>query len=296
MDVNFYKSHSPYSRVDDFEEVIQDIPLNVEAICSFVQNNLIHSYWINHYGIKIDDHTRLTEMQIRHVNEILKKSESKSGASLIEMHGPGQKVISICRDFALLLCSVLREKGIPARVRCGFSKYLVPDRFEDHWICEYWQVDEQRWIMVDAQLDDLHFEILNFKFDKYDIPKSEFIYAGEAWKLCREQKEDPNEFGIFDLNGFSFIKGNIIRDLYALRKIELMAWDTGWGILKDSSQTIDSKSELKVLDELAVFSYQSDELGANRAIGSFDEIKFPSGWDLSQAPTIADLLSKHSEG
>ncbi|MFQ3229764.1 transglutaminase domain-containing protein [Reinekea sp.] len=296
MDLYFYRSHSAYSSVNDFVDVIQDIPKNVEAICSFVQNNLIHSYWLEHYGVEIDNHTRLTEMQIRYANEILITSESKAGATITEIHRPQDRVVGVCRDFSLLLCSIFREKDIPARIRCGFSKYLTPDRFEDHWICEYWQEADQRWVMVDAQLDDVHSDILDLKFDRYDVPKSEFIYAGEAWRLCREQKEGPSKFGIFNLNGLSFIKGNIVRDLYALRKVELMAWDTGWGILKNSSQAISSEREMNILDELAILSYRSDEKGSKNAIAFFDEIKFPSGWKLSQAPTIAELLAEHSEG
>ncbi len=296
MDCSFYKSHSRYSSINNFKVAIQKLPSSIEVLCNFVQNNLIHSYWIDHYGCKIDDHVRLTEMQIRYANEILNASESKSGLYITEKHSAEDKIVSVCRDFSLLLCAVLREKGIPARIRCGFSRYLTPGRFEDHWVCEYWHNLELRWVMVDAQLDEVHSEVLNFKFDKYDVPPSEFIFAGKAWQLCRSQQESLEKFGIFNLGGLSFIKGNLIRDLYALIKVELLAWDTGWGILKDATQSIESEEELELLDELATLSCQSDAVGAEKAISSRDEITFPLGWDFSQAPTISDLLSEHAKG
>ncbi|MBK8331835.1 MAG: hypothetical protein IPL07_05490 [Acidimicrobiaceae bacterium] len=38
--------------------------------------------------------------------------------------------------------------------RCGFGAYFVPGFYEDHWVAEYWDPEERRWTMVDAQLDD----------------------------------------------------------------------------------------------------------------------------------------------
>lgn len=291
MDINYYKLQSVFSEVNDFKESIEKLPSDVGEICNFVQNNLIHSYWIRHYGCEIQDHIRYSEMQIRYAKDLLKKSEEKSKGRVAEKHLPVNRVVSTCRDFSLLLCSILREKGVASRIRCGFSKYLTPGRYEDHWVCEYWSESQCRWIMVDAQLDDTHRRILKYKFDECDVPTSEFIYAGIAWQLCRNSEVEPDKFGIFDLNGFSFIKGSIVRDIYALRKLELMAWDTGWGMLKDPYQSIKDESEYQLLDELSVHSCNSDFLGAKHAIDSLEALKFPKGWDVSQAPTISELLS-----
>nr|WP_246715041.1 hypothetical protein [Rhizobium sp. BK196] len=34
-----------------------------------------------------------------------------------------------------MLCAFLRNKGIPARVRCGFASYFSAE-WEHHWLCE----------------------------------------------------------------------------------------------------------------------------------------------------------------
>jgi hypothetical protein len=295
MDNNYYKLQSAFSEVYDYNKSIEKLPCDVGEICKFVQNNLIHSYWIERYGCKIQDSIRYSEMQIRYANDLLKKSEAKAKSPVTEKHLPVNRVVSVCRDFSLLLCSILREKGIASRIRCGFSKYLTPGRYEDHWVCEYWSEPQSRWIMVDAQLDDIHREVLQYQFNECDVPNSEFVYAGKAWQLCRDSEEDPSQFGIFELNGFSFIKGNIVRDLYALNKLELMAWDTGWGILKDPSQAIEDEDEYQLLDKLAILSCNSDFLGAKKAVESLTALKFPEGWDISQAPTISELLSPQVE-
>jgi CO dehydrogenase/acetyl-CoA synthase beta subunit len=40
--------------------------------------------------------------------------------------------------------------------------------YHDHWVCEYWARDEQRWVLVDAELDELHRSLLKFDFDPTD--------------------------------------------------------------------------------------------------------------------------------
>ena len=43
--------------------------------------------------------------------------------------------------------------------------------------------------------------------------------------MCRYGGGDPEQFGIFDMHGWDFIRGNLYRDLLALNKIEILPWD-----------------------------------------------------------------------
>ena len=72
-----------------------------------------------------------------------------------EVRLPGKRVVSNCRHFSTMLCAFLRHKDFPARARCGFSAYFEPGKYVDHWVCEYWNSGEARWVQVDAQLDAL---------------------------------------------------------------------------------------------------------------------------------------------
>lgn len=292
MNISFYKDASKFTDISSYASCIQQLPNNVEDLCKFVQNNLIHAYWIEKYGCYIEESVRLTEMQTRYAKDILELATLKSQNTLSESRSPDKKVVSICRDFSLMLCSVMRARGIPSRVRCGFATYLTPNHYEDHWVCEYWDTNESRWIMVDAQLDEIHREILNFGFNPYDVPTTKFLYAGKAWELCRLNQESPEKFGILGLNGLPFIKGNLIRDIYALNKTELLGWDTGWGILQEYMSPIESNEEMILLDQLAAVSSSSDSLAAKAVIETKKEIQFPLYWDLSQAPSITELYAK----
>ena len=146
-------------------------------------------------------------------------------------------------------------------------------------------------LAVDAQLDDIHRQILNFEFDPCDVPSSSFILAGRAWKLCRQNAESDENFGFRDFKGLAFIKGSLIRDLYALSKFEMHTWDTGWGILPKFITPISGEWELTLLDELAEVSCSSDSVKALKLVKSCNEIRLPSGWDCSQFPTLSELYA-----
>ena len=130
-----------------------------------------------------------------------------------------------------MLTAILRHKGIPARARCGFGTYFVPNHYEDHWVCEYWNTAQSRWVLVDAQLDDLMLDILKPDFSPLDTPRDRFIVGGKAWQLCRSGTANPDDFGIFDWHGIEFVRGDLLRDFLSFNKVEILPWDGGWGYM-----------------------------------------------------------------
>jgi len=295
MEPQFYTEVSPFTDLGIHNSSIDELPDDIERICEFVHNVLIHAYWLDKYHFQIDDSAKFFEMQARSTKDILDIAVSKSEVPLNQARPAQHRVVSICRDFSLILCAILRTKGIPSRTRCGFATYLTPDHFEDHWICEYWGDKENRWVMVDAQLDEVHLQTLNIDFRPIDVPHSRFIYAGEAWQWCRSGKASPETFGILNITGFPFIKGNLIRDLFSLNKIELLGWDTGWGILQEYVGPIQNNDEMELLDQLAVVSKTSDSAKAKQLVESQPEIKFPTNWCLSKSPSITDLYAQYQQ-
>jgi hypothetical protein len=159
-----------------------------------------------------------------------------------------------CRDFSVMLTTILRHQGVPARARCGFGRYFLPDHYEDHWVAEYWNADEGRWILVDAQMDALQREALDLSFDPLDVPRDQFITGGRAWQMARAGEADPETFGIHDMHGLWFIRGNLARDVAALNKVELLPWDV-WGLayVEGGDEAL-SAGDLAALDEMAGLS------------------------------------------
>jgi hypothetical protein len=174
-----------------------------------------------------------------------------------------KKFVGNCRDHTTLLCSILRHQGMPARARCGFGAYFIPDHYEDHWVCEYWNADQQRWILVDAQLDQVQREVLNIPFDPLDVPRDQFITGGPAWQMVRSGGADPDSFGIFEWHGQWFVQDDLVRDFLAFNKIELLPWD-GWGLMAGPKDVV-SLDDLTLLDRIAAWTIEAD--------AAFDDIR-----------------------
>ena len=287
--VEYFKLHGEFSDPKYYGDQLRAFPDEPIDICKVIHGLIIHPFLTSEYGVEVDGDRANTEQQARSVVEILDNICRIKKAPLTQARSPDQRTVGTCRNFSLLLCSILRCKGIPARIRCGFATYFEQGWYEDHWICEYWSDTERGWIRVDPQLDDLQVQLLRIDFDPGDVPIDVFLYAGEAWVMCRRGRADPATFGVLDLSGLGFIKGNIVRDILALNKIETLPWDLGWGILdKNYLQDVD-RGELGYIDRLARCSANSLVHLAHSFFHDDEKIRFPEGWSLSMAPTIAQL-------
>jgi transglutaminase-like putative cysteine protease len=167
-----------------------------------------------------------------------------------------KRLVGNCRNFSTMLCAMLQHQGVPARARCGFATYFEPDHFEDHWVCEYWNTGKGRWVMVDAQLDEFQREALKITFDPCDVLRDQFLVGGKAWQMCRQGLADPDKFGIMDMYGVWFVRGNLVRDLVSLNKVEILPWD-GWGLISKDEQNI-SDDDVALLDRVAALTAVDD--------------------------------------
>ena len=81
---------------------------------------------------------RLSEIHLRPIAERLARIVELDDQPLHIARKPEGRALQRCNSFALMLVTMLRAKGVPARSRCGFAVYFNPPNFEDHWVCEYW--------------------------------------------------------------------------------------------------------------------------------------------------------------
>lgn len=197
------------------------------------------------------------DLELRRVSEILSCASERN---LLNTNSCGQKVGGVCRDFALIAVSAFRENSIPARLRVGFADYLIPGRWEDHWLCE-WH-DGHRWRLLDVEFAAIGHD----EFDTTDVPSNRFILAAAAWSRL---KTDPN-FGpccgvaALDLSGSWFVAGSMFRDMAALQKLELKPWDY-WGL---SEKLARSPAKLpcntvRTLDDLSAALTGTDQAAAH---------------------------------
>ena len=231
------------------------LPLEVADLARVVQGLLLHEHWAPAYGVALSDERR-GGSQIRPAERMLEGMLALDERPLAVPRPLDRRLIGVCRHFAVLLVAMLRARGVPARARCGFGGYFNAGRFEDHWVCEYWNADEGRWILVDGQIDELQRAKLEPDFDLCDVPRDRFVVAGDAWARCRAGAADPESFGIFALRGLWFIAGNVLRDAAALRNMEMLPWDA-WGAMTGPGEPI-RPEVLALLDRLAELTRAPD--------------------------------------
>ena len=227
---------------------LDGLPTDIGALCQVLQGVMIHVFWAEQYALAKEE-IRQDEVQLRSLEARLARIIELDARPLTEARDPAQRVVGNCRDYALLLTAILRQQGVPARARCGFGRYFLPDHYEDHWVCEHWKADAERWVLVDAQLDALQRHALHIRFDPLDVPREQFIVGGRAWQLCRSGQADPETFGIFDMHGLWFVRGDLVRDVAALNKVELLPWDS-WGLIEKRDDEL-STDDLVLLDRVA---------------------------------------------
>ena len=204
---------------------IAALPDDVPSLLDAIQGLLVHIDSLEFYDLDATEDLRSFRDTLpleRRLERILRKSSDPLAALRSLEH----RDIGTCRDYAVMACGMLREKSVPARVRCGFARYFHVGRFEDHWICEYWRADDARWARADAQLDDRHRDRLGTTFDPSDVPDREFLTAKEAWALVREIGVSADLFGHGDATGEWFLWVNLARDYLSLAGQETSEWDT----------------------------------------------------------------------
>jgi hypothetical protein len=263
--LDFYSHPSRMTSAEKFTSVLDELPNDVGELVRIVQGLGIYDMVApDFYGFNIPNE-RQNEVHLRPVKKMLEQLLALDDQSLDVARPVEKRLVSRCRNFSLLLLSMLRAKSVPARARCGFSVYFNPGYFEDHWVCEYWKSDEKRWVLVDAQLDEVWREKLKIDFDVLDVPRDRFLVAGDAWTKCQTGEAAPERFGISfaDLHGLWFVAGDLVRDIAALNKMEMLPWDV-WGAQPKPNEQIKDE-HLAFFDKLAALSRNPD--------ASFDELR-----------------------
>jgi hypothetical protein len=236
------------------------LPKDLAALCEVIQGVVIHRDMAPFlYNLELSKEQR-DDGNIRPLAQMLARIHALDPRSLTAPREPARRLPSVCRHFSLMLAGMLQTQRIPARSRCGFGAYFNQGKFEDHWVCEYWNAGEKRWILVDAQLDALQKKQFKPDFDTLDVPRDRFIIAGEAWQMCRAGRADPKDFGLSmipGLHGMWFIAGNVVRDLASLNRAPMLPWDV-WGLMemKDDALTEEKK---KLLDRVAELTLGGDD-------------------------------------
>ena len=252
--MNFDRYSRPIAMSDPGRHaaLFDGLPDEPVALAKTVQGLLIHQHIAPAYGVTLSREQQ-SQSHIRAVEKILDDTITRDNRPLCAQRAATERQVGVCRHFTLLHVAMLRAHGVAARARCGFGAYFEKGKYLDHWVTEYWDEGEKCWVLFDAQIDDRQRKLFKIGFDTADVPRDQFVVAGDAWSLCRSGRADPSAFGILDMHGLWFIAGNLVRDIAALNNHEMLPWDI-WGAMRWQ----DSELDLSFFDQLAIVSSEPD--------------------------------------
>lgn len=275
--LEYYKSSAPMTAPGKYAAELRELPRDIGKLCEVIQGLILHRDIAPFaYDVKFSE-ARYNDGNIRPLADMIARILALDDHPIAIARPKEDRFAGVCRHFTLALCAVLRAQRVAARARCGFGAYFTKGKFEDHWVCEYWNDKQARWILVDAQIDDVLKNLLKPDFDPMDVPRDRFIIAGDAWQMCRSGRIDADRFGLthVGLKGMWFIAGNVLRDLAALNRAEMLPWDV-WGLMpKDDASMADESSS--VIDGAAKLTLAGDDAFAQvrKLYDSDDRLRVP---------------------
>ncbi len=287
--LDFYKHSMAMTSPGRYASMLGELPSDVSELARIIPGLILYEYVASDfYGVTLSDE-RKSETHLRRIEKMLDRLFAIDDQPLSVARPVEKRLVGVCHHFMLLLVAILRAKGIPARARCGFGSYFNPPYCEDHWVCEYWNDGETRWVLVDPQMDEVWKQKLKIDFNPLDVPSDRFLIAGDAWEECRAGEADASKFGIFkgDLRGLWYIAGNLVRDLAALNKMEVLPFDV-WGAQPERNESL-SDDQIAFFDHLAALTRTPDS--------SFEELlAIYEGDDRLRVPaTVFNAVLNRSE-
>jgi hypothetical protein len=166
---------------------------------------------------------------MRRVADMLSRLRDLSEEAITAPRAPERRLVGHCRASSVLATAIYRQSGVAARPRCGFAAYYAGGRdfYGAHWVAEAWDQPAARWKLVDTELDAATMAAHRISFDPADLPRDEFILAGQAWLDCRAGTAPADRFGPYpDRTGWRELADQLARDAACLCRHEAGPFDT----------------------------------------------------------------------
>lgn len=236
--LDLFRQYGECTDPGEYRSLYAGLPTGLEALCARIKQQLVHPVDIGRFPELAG--TGSEDERFYAVQDMLAELLKRNPGGLVPDRRPAQRLRLSCRFHALLLASILKSQGVPARLRVGFAAYLSPPGLHlacDHWLCEVWDRGRGRWILVDPDRG------------RVDVPPGQFEAAGEVWLAVQQGKADPSRYGVWKWWGRDYVKANLLHDLSCVTGRELIYWE-GPALARKPAAAC-SPEELRFLAEAA---------------------------------------------
>jgi formylglycine-generating enzyme required for sulfatase activity len=183
--LDFYRQYSSFTDPGEYKYLYKNLPDSLPELCSLIKSQFIHPIVeLPQYRDQIPKERWNETEKYTTVKSVLQGLLSYDSRGFVKDRKPKDRLVLGCRENSLLLASILKYRGIPARVRYGNAAYLIPGFHTNHVICEVWNKNNQRWILVDPSTNMI------------DFSREEFAFGNDSWLKMKKGEIDPNLYGI----------------------------------------------------------------------------------------------------
>ncbi len=267
-----YLEFGTYTYPGLYQEKLQrDLPSDIRRIGLLVRQNFIHRTTLaagntgSNADLRFGDMAQMPWWRqpeddiLVTAPAMLAELYRRDARGFVSDRKPEDKLVLTCRFVAIMMASILKSKGIPARVRAGNAPYFdmgtLGSVSTDHWVNQYWHEQEKRWVTIDVDGS------LSVKdgFDTYDIPEGKFDFPADAWLAIRAGNVDPQHF--YNAGGHYgqiVVAWSLFYDFHSLMNSEII-YTHGTKYTHPKNFNTLAEAELKNIDDLARLMQKPDE-------------------------------------
>ncbi len=267
-----YLSFSTYTYLGPYEDLVKhNLPSDIREIGLLVRKNFIHRTTLEAGNIGTNTDLRFGDMNqipwwrqpeddvLQTAAAMLAELYRRDSRGLTLERKPEDKLVLTCRYVAILVAAILKAKNISCRVRAGHAPYFdmgnLGNISTDHWINQYWDEQQERWITIDV---DGSLSFNDDTIDPYDIPEGTFDFAADAWLSVRHNMAKPEHFynagGFWGLNP---ILWSLAYDFHSLMNHEII-YNHGFAFGEPKRFKKLATAELGKIDHLAELMQHPD--------------------------------------
>ena len=223
--LDFYAQPGMMTDPGQNADLLDGLPTDIPALCQVVQQNLLHVFWAERYGRVLSDADK-QPLNIRPVSRKLalmrqvdarpltapRPLENAPGGQLPGFLAAADRHPAPSRPPG---AGALRVRRLfhPGSLRRSLGVRNLERRTEalGVWWTPNWTTSNRgcsnplslRWMC---------------RVTSSSSP-------GRPGRCAAKAARAPEQFGIFDMNGWWFIWGNVVRDFLGLNKVEILPWD-----------------------------------------------------------------------
>ena len=265
-----YRKTGTFTYAGCYKDYFQSLPDDIAVLGRLICSQVIHRVTLKegntnaNASLLYGDMNRYPWYRMRCEDDVLLTAPALT-AELFRMDERGfvkerqveNKIVVTCRYVSVLMSAILKAKGIPARSRAGFAPYFREGVSMDHWINQYYNEKEKRWVTFDA---DGFYEESGMPLSQYDMPKESFDWAAGAYLAVRRKETDGRQYLNADRLGtcsLTALVRYLVYDFHALMNHELT-----YSFLPaylDGRLDRLTQEELRELDRLAEWMLDADQ-------------------------------------